>query len=135
MPQHPTTGFDLAETDRLLTTTKQVRQRLDLSRPVPHDELLECIELAGHAPMGGNLERNRWMIIDDAALKAAIAVHFAEIGRPYLAFTPKHVATTAASASSRDVPPRRSPSSTPARLRSPDRGLCVAKCLTSALTG
>ena len=86
MPQHPTTGFDLAETDRLLTTTKQVRQRLDLSRPVPYEELLECIEVAGHAPMGGNLERNRWMIIDDAALKAAIAVRFAEVGRPYLAF-------------------------------------------------
>jgi len=85
MPQHPTTGFDLDEADRLLTTTKQVRQRLDLTRPVPHDELLECIEIAGHAPMGGNLERNRWMIIDDAATKAAIAVRFAEVGRPYLA--------------------------------------------------
>ena len=85
MPQHPTTGFDLDEADRLLTTTKQVRQRLDLTRPVGHDELLECIEIAGHAPMGGNLERNRWMIIDDAATKEAIAVRFAEVGRPYLA--------------------------------------------------
>ncbi len=79
------TGFDLDEVDRLLTTTKQVRQRLDLTRPVPHDVLLECIELAGHAPMGGNLERNRWMIIDDPAIKAAIGARFAEVGRPYLA--------------------------------------------------
>ena len=85
MSPHPRTGFDLTETDRLLTTTKQVRQRLDLARPVPYDELLECIELAGHAPMGGNLERNRWMIIDDPALKARIATRFAEVGRPYLA--------------------------------------------------
>ena len=85
MPQHPTTGFDLAEIDRLMTTTKQVRQRLDLSRPVPYDALLECIEIAGHAPMGGNLERNRWIIIDDPATKAAIATRFAEVGRPYLA--------------------------------------------------
>jgi len=82
---HDTTGFDLDEVDRLLTTTKQVRQRLDLSRPVPHEVLLECIEIAGHAPMGGNLERNRWMIIDDPATKAAIATRFAEVGRPYLA--------------------------------------------------
>ncbi|MGB8858073.1 MAG: nitroreductase family protein [Ilumatobacteraceae bacterium] len=66
-------------------TTKQVRRRLDLTRPVPHGVLLECIELAGHAPMGGNLERNRWMIIDDPATKAAIATRFAEVGRPYLA--------------------------------------------------
>jgi nitroreductase len=85
MTQHPTTGFDLAEIDRLLTTTKQVRQRLDLSRPLPHDVLLECIELAGHAPMGGNLERNRWMIIDDAAAKTAIAQRCVGVGRPYLA--------------------------------------------------
>jgi nitroreductase len=79
------TGFDLDEVDRLLTTTKQVRQRLDLTRPVPHEVLLECIELAGHAPMGGNLERNRWMIIDDPAIKAAIGARFADVGRPYLA--------------------------------------------------
>ncbi|MEQ1700154.1 MAG: nitroreductase family protein [Ilumatobacteraceae bacterium] len=84
MAHDPRTGFDLDEVDRLLTTTKQVRQRLDLTRPVPHEALLECIELAGHAPMGGNLERNRWMIIDDPATKAAIATRFAEVGRPYL---------------------------------------------------
>lgn len=85
MATHPTTGFDLAETDRLLTTTKQVRKRLDLTRPVPYAELLECIEIAGHAPMGGNLERNRWIVVDDPELKARIAERFAEVGRPYLA--------------------------------------------------
>jgi nitroreductase len=85
MALHPTTGFDLDHTDRLLTTTKQVRKRLDLTRPVPYDELLECIDLANHAPMGGNLERNRWMIIDDADTKARIAEYFAAVGRPYLA--------------------------------------------------
>jgi len=68
-----------------MTTTKQVRQRLDLARPVPYDVLLECIEIAGFAPMGGNLERNRWMIIDDPATKTAIAERYAETGRPYLA--------------------------------------------------
>jgi nitroreductase len=85
MADHPDTGFDLAEIDRLMTTTKQVRQRLDLTRPVPYDVLLECIEIAGFAPMGGNLERNRWMIIDDPATKTAIAERYAETGRPYLA--------------------------------------------------
>jgi nitroreductase len=82
---HPTTGFDLAEVDRLLTTTKQVRRRLDLSRPVPVDDLLEIVEVASHAPMGGNLERNRWLIVTDAELKAHIAERFAAVGRPYLA--------------------------------------------------
>jgi nitroreductase len=85
MTVHPDTHFDLAEVDRLLMTTKQVRQRLDLIRPVPHEVLLECIDLASHAPMGGNLERNRWMIIEDPELKATIAARFADVGRPYLA--------------------------------------------------
>lgn len=76
--------FDLAEIDRLLTTTKQVRKRLDLERPVPRQLLLECIDIAQHAPMGGNLERNRWIVIDDPELKATIADYYARVGGPYL---------------------------------------------------
>ena len=85
MSTHPTTGFDLAEVDRLLTTTKQVRKRLDLTRQVTIDELLEIVDIASHAPMGGNLERNRWLIVTDPDLKAHIAERFAGVGRPYLA--------------------------------------------------
>lgn len=84
MTTHETTGFDLDEADRLLTTTKQVRKRLDLTRPVPTDVLLECIEIANHAPMGGNLERNRWIIIDDQGLKEQLHPLYASVGRPYL---------------------------------------------------
>jgi nitroreductase len=82
---NPRTGFDLDEVARLLTTTKQVRKRLDLARPVPHSELLECIDLASHAPMGSNLERNRWLIVDDPDTKAAIANVYTRIAGPYLA--------------------------------------------------
>ena len=77
--------FNLNEVDRLLTTTKQVRKRLDLTREVPNEILLECIEVAGHAPVGGNLERNRWIIVTDPELKAEIAHYYGEVGRPYLA--------------------------------------------------
>jgi nitroreductase len=52
---------------------------------VPRELLLECIDIAGHAPMGGNLERNRWMIIDDPATKAEIAPLYQSVGQPYLA--------------------------------------------------
>ncbi len=82
--RHPRTGFDLAEADRLLKTTKQVRRRLDLTQPVPNELLLECIDVANHAPMGGNLERNRWMIIDDPDTKQEIAERYVRVGRPYL---------------------------------------------------
>ena len=34
--------------------------------------------------MGGNLERNRWMIIDDPDTKAKISEYFGAVGRPYL---------------------------------------------------
>jgi nitroreductase len=77
--------IDVAAADHLLTTTKQVRQRLDLTRPVPRALLLECIDIASHAPMGGNLERNRWLVIDDPDLKAQIAKPYQAVGRPYLA--------------------------------------------------
>lgn len=77
-------GFDLDEVDRLLTTTKQVRKRLDLKRPVPLELLLECIDIAQHAPMGGNLERNRWLVIDDPELMASIGAYYARVGGPYL---------------------------------------------------
>ncbi len=79
------TDFDLDETDRLLTTTKQVRKRLDLGRAVPRELILECIDIAQHAPMGGNLERNRWLVVDDPDLKSAIAGCYEQVGRPYLA--------------------------------------------------
>ena len=78
------TDFDLAEVDRLLTTTKQVRKRLDLERPVPRELILECIEVAGHAPTGGNIQANRWVVIDDDRLKAEIGRYYQEVGYPYL---------------------------------------------------
>jgi nitroreductase len=80
-----TDGFDLDQVDRLLTTTKQVRKRMDLERPVPRQLLLDCIDIAQHAPMGGNRERNRWLVVDDPELKAAIAPLYQDVGRPYLA--------------------------------------------------
>ena len=77
--------IDVVAADHLLKTTKQVRQRLDLTRPVPRKLLLECIDVASHAPMGGNQERNRWLVVDDPELKAAIAGPYQAVGRPYLA--------------------------------------------------
>ena len=76
--------FDIAKADRLLKTTKQVRKRMDLTRPVPRELLLECIEVAGHAPIGGNIQANRWLVIDDDELKAQIATYYQQVGYPYL---------------------------------------------------
>lgn len=78
------TELDLEQTDRLLTTTKQVRKRLDLTRPVPRGVILECIDIASRAPIGGNRERNRWLVIDDPDVKQAVAPYYQQVGRPYL---------------------------------------------------
>ena len=78
-------SIDVAAADHLLKTTKQVRKRLDLSRAVPRQLLLDCVDVASHAPMGGNLERNRWLIIDDKELMGQIAPYYQQVGRPYLA--------------------------------------------------
>jgi nitroreductase len=40
--------------DHILTTTRSVRKRLDLSRPVEPEIIERCIEIAGQAPTGGN---------------------------------------------------------------------------------
>lgn len=75
--------FDLAQTDHLLLTTKQVRKRMDFERAVPRDVLLECIDIASRAPMGSNAERNKWIIVEDPELKAAIAEHYRVTSTPY----------------------------------------------------
>lgn len=79
------TGFDLVQTDALLTTTKAVSKRLDLSRPVPVPLVLECIKVAAQAPIGGNREANRWLIVSDPAVKQAVAELYGAVGRPYIA--------------------------------------------------
>jgi nitroreductase len=40
--------------DELLTTTRTVRMRLDLTRSVPLDLIRECLEVALQAPSGSN---------------------------------------------------------------------------------
>jgi nitroreductase len=77
------TEFDLEQTDRLLLTTKQIRKRLDLKRPVPRKVLLDCIDIASRAPMGSNVERNKWLIVEDPELKAVIAEHYQRHAEPY----------------------------------------------------
>ena len=59
--------------DEVLSTTRAVRKRLDMSRPVPRQVLEECMELALQAPNGSNRNLWRWIIVDDPALIARIA--------------------------------------------------------------
>jgi nitroreductase len=51
--------------DEVLTTTRSVRKRLDLTRPVPRSLIAECMEIAFQAPNGRNLSSWQWVVIDD----------------------------------------------------------------------
>jgi len=61
------------ELDLALTTTRSVRRRLDLDRPVERSVVEECLEVAFQAPNGWNLQLWRWVIVDDPDLRAAMA--------------------------------------------------------------
>jgi nitroreductase len=82
MPDAP---FDLTQTDKLLTTTRSVRKRLDLTSPVDLDVVQTCIEIACQAPTGGNSQQWRWLVVDDAAKRAALAELYNRSATPYLA--------------------------------------------------
>ena len=67
-----TAPFDLQETDRLLSTTRAVRRRLDLERPVEREVILDCIRLSQQAPTASNTQKWRWMVVMDPEKRKAI---------------------------------------------------------------
>ncbi|MFG1946419.1 nitroreductase family protein [Nonomuraea sp. NPDC048826] len=62
--------------DELLTTTRSVRKRLDLTRPVPPDLVRECLEIALQAPSGSNSQGWHWIVVTDADLRARIGDYY-----------------------------------------------------------
>lgn len=58
--------------DELLSTTRAVRKRLDLDRPVPLELVEECIQLATQAPSGSNQQGWHFVVVTDAAKKAKL---------------------------------------------------------------
>ncbi len=65
--------MDLATVEKLLTTTRSVRKRLDLTRPVEPKMIQECLDLAIQAPIGGHLHRYHFVVVTDQDKRAGIA--------------------------------------------------------------
>ncbi len=76
--------FDLRVTDDLLSTTRAVRRRLDLERPVQRQVLLDCIALSQQAPTASNTQTWHWVVVTEPDKKARIAELYAG-GAPALA--------------------------------------------------
>ncbi|MBM7787266.1 nitroreductase family protein [Tenggerimyces flavus] len=78
-----TTPFDTAVTDELLSTTRSVRKRLDLDRPVEREVILDCLRLAVQAPTGGNRQGWRWIVITDEERRAKLGDLYRRGGAQY----------------------------------------------------
>ena len=76
--------FDTSVTDRLLSTTRAVRKRLDLERPVEESVILDCLRLAIQAPTGSNAQGWRWVVVTDPDKRSELARMYAEGGAGYL---------------------------------------------------
>jgi nitroreductase len=79
---NPEVTLNLEAIDHLLTTTKAVRRRLDLSRPVPRAVVRECIEIACYAPNASNAQEWRWVVVDDPDLRAEVAEQYRAVTVP-----------------------------------------------------
>ena len=64
--------------DELLSTTRAVRKRLDLTRPVEPELLRECFELAAQAPTGGNSQTWHFVVVTDEAKRRQLGEWYAE---------------------------------------------------------
>jgi nitroreductase len=65
--------FDLTSIDHLLSTTRSVRKRLDLSRPIEPEMIERCLDLAIQAPSGSDRQRWHFVVVTDPELKRGIA--------------------------------------------------------------
>jgi nitroreductase len=75
---------ELDAVDHLLSTTRAVRKRLDLDRPVRPEIVEECLRLAIQAPTGSNRQGWHWVVVTDADERAALADMYRAGFGPYM---------------------------------------------------
>jgi nitroreductase len=69
--------------EELLTTTRTVRKRLDLTRPVPIELVEKALTIALQAPSGSNKQQWQWLVLTDAEQRAAIGELYRQACRQY----------------------------------------------------
>ncbi len=70
--------------DELLSTTRAVRKRLDLERPVEREVLEECLRLAQQAPTASYSQNWHFVVVTDAERRAALAELWRRGGAAYM---------------------------------------------------
>lgn len=69
--------------DQLLSSTRSVRKRLDLDRPVPMEVVRECLEVALQAPSGSNTQGWHWIVLTDPDKRRRVAGYYAQAFAAY----------------------------------------------------
>jgi len=75
--------IDIATIDSLLTKTRSVRRRLDLTRSVEPEIVEQCIEIAMQAPTALYGQTWHFMIVTDPGRRAGIADIYRRVTREY----------------------------------------------------
>ncbi len=70
--------------DELLSTTRAVRKRLDLTRPVEREVLEECLRLAQQAPTASYSQNWHFVVVTEESRRAALAELWRDVAYPYL---------------------------------------------------
>jgi len=77
--------------DELLSTTRSVRLRLDLTRPVERSLIDACLDLAQQAPSGGNQQGWSFVVVTDPSKRRALGALYKQGWDAYLASMPARV--------------------------------------------
>jgi nitroreductase len=83
--------------DQVLTTTRSVRKRLNLTRSVEPELIRECLEIALQAPSGSNSQQWHFVVVTDPDKKLAVAELYR---KSYNAYRANRTATSSLSSDS-----------------------------------
>jgi nitroreductase len=92
--------------DELLSTTRAVRKRLDLTRPVPDELIRDCVRLAMQAPAGSNIPRTRFVVVRDPETRRELAALYNEVYTDLYTNSPSYVRRVGQPAGPSGVPDR-----------------------------
>lgn len=70
--------------DDVLATTRAVRKRLDLTRPVDQGVLEECLRLAQQAPTASHAQDWHFVVVTDSVRRSALGELWRNVARRYL---------------------------------------------------
>ncbi len=95
----------IGDVDDVLTTTRAVRKRLDLDRPVGREVIDTCVEIARQAPIAENRDVCRFVVVQDAELRRGVAEVY-RLALEDFVFAPMRAKAAARAAEGNDAPAR-----------------------------